>query len=129
MLFLNIFSDIAYESEFSLQHSPYPLSGDLCEAVYLPENSACITLTDESVYEVNSDDFSNKMTDLEREKIKTAKQIEIDAREEAQRWLLIASDLHFRLEDIYSRAMDFEENERLILKTMEKIEIIFDEEK
>lgn len=40
---------------------------------------------------------------------------------EAKRWLTIASDIHFRLEKIYTKCMNFEHNEIIFEKTCKKI--------
>ena len=126
MLFLNSILNEALTLDYTIQSSPYPLSTELSEALFLPDTNIGVILSDSTDFDINSDDFSKKIGELELERIKKAEQIEEDARTEAQRWLGIACDLHFRLENIYSKAMRFEKNDDLLSTAIEDIEIIFD---
>ena len=48
------------------------------------------------------------------ERTRRAKEIKKTALEEAERWFSIASELHFRLEEIYGSAMDFHKNTEML---------------
>ena len=50
--------------------------------------------------------------------------VEADALEAAKRWFGIASDLHFRLEEIYKSCMNFERNEQISSEKIEEISAI-----
>ena len=60
-------------------------------------------------------------TPTENEISRTLAPMHSDLLSETQRWFGIASELHFRLEDIYSAAMDYTKNERNCELTIEKI--------
>ncbi len=130
MLFIGVVRDTAREEEISQQVSPYPLSNDLYEGIYLQDGIMGITLSESSAHaDLDANTFAKKLTDLDAERIKKAGAILRESEDEAIRWFKIASDLHFRLEDIYSRAMSFDENNKLLSKITEEIEIIFDKSK
>lgn len=112
-----------------IQLSPSPLCGYFCDAVYFPESKRCIKIAREKDGNLNSASFTRGIPDSEKESIKKAHELLEEAKQEAVRWFNIASDFHFRLEDIYSAAMIFEENEKSIIKTIEDIEILFDKDK
>ena len=70
-----------------------------------------------------------KLENSSLEKIRKAKEIIASTTDEAIRWFNISADLHFRLEEIYTQAMNFEKNDELISKIIKETEIIFDNEK
>jgi hypothetical protein len=61
---------------------------------------------------------SDALTD---ERTRTMRDIEASALESAKRWFKIASDLHFRLEEIYKTSMNFDQNEQIIVEKSEEI--------
>ena len=63
--------------------------------------------------DIDADEYVKQKSNL-KAMIKSADQIKSDALEAATRWFAIASDMHFRLEEIYSAAMDFQVNNEII---------------
>lgn len=99
-------------------HLPCALDPTVTDALYLPDNNIAITRSKSG--EIDADEFVTiPLTD--QEKIKKAKQIHMEALEEAKRWFAIASDLHFRLEEIYGQAMNFEIIDRIVDKKIIEI--------
>jgi hypothetical protein len=101
---------------YTVYHTP--LDEELTECIALPFDSVLICSSKNG--KVDSTEFI-KLNSLKQENIKKARQLTRDALDEAQRWFLVASDFHFRLEEIYSRAMDFEKNDMIFLKTWDEI--------
>ncbi len=100
---------------------PSALDPDLLEAIELVNQPLIIRCAYEGT--INSDDlFSIYKTDTER--IKKADYLKFEALEEAKRWFSIASDLHFRLEEIYSEAMNFEKNDAIFDRIVTEIDNI-----
>ena len=83
----------------------------------------CVT-THDGVETIDANEFIKNGFTLDKERIKKANEIHGDALTEAARWFMIASDLHFRLEEIYSRAMDFEKIDMLTEKKHDEMEKI-----
>ena len=85
---------------------PSPFSEKLTEAVYLSDED--ILISQSEIGEViDCGEFLSEGQSVLSEQAKTTEIIRNDALREAQRWLGIASDFHFRLEEIYSPSMDF----------------------
>lgn len=63
--------------------------------------------------DISSNEFIKTGSNL-MARVKCAKEVRMDSLEAAKRWFTIASDMHFRLEDIYSQAMNFQINNELI---------------
>ncbi len=117
-LFLSLCSRLLREKNIAFTHFPGALDHGVTDAVFIPE---CDLVVDRGVDgEINADDFVN-ISELDYECIKRARQLHRDALEEAQRWFGIASDLHFRLEEIYGRAMDFRIIDGIFDQTMQEI--------
>ena len=55
-------------------------------------------------------DVSSLYSLAEKECLKVSRKVYSDCMKEAERWFSIASDFHFRLEDIYTKTMDFNKN-------------------
>ena len=89
----------------TLLHSPFT-DTDL-EGLYFKEAGVLVTLTDAPDCDINASDFFSVAPD-ESECIRVAGQLRGYALDEAARWFGIASDLHFRLEKIYTAAMSFD---------------------
>ena len=96
---------IGVGAQCTLLHSPF--ADDDLEGLYFKESDTLITLTDSIECDVNADEFFSLSPD-EGERIRVAGQLRGYALDEAARWFGIASDLHFRLEKIYTAAMCFE---------------------
>lgn len=97
---------------------PSPLRPDLPEAVVL--DKCLITAIGDDLSVVCSDEFfADSKTD--KEELKTISKIHDELLGEAIRWLTIASDIHFRLEDIYVKCVNFDQNEMIFDKISKKI--------
>ncbi len=113
--YITLLADYLERSNADITNFIFALDNTLSEAV-ASGGVAVVYGNSDNCY-TNADTFyKNNLVD--NEKIKEACVIRELALKEAQRWFSIASDLHFRLEDIYSRAMYFD-----------KINVIFDEKR
>jgi hypothetical protein len=97
-----------------------PLVPELSEGVYLKDTDVSFTFEGEGEL-IDASEVFSAPTETECERVRVARSVLRDATEEAVRWFGIASDMHFRLEEIYSVAMDFEKNDRMLAETQEKI--------
>lgn len=97
---------------------PTALSPDIYESIYLPKNDVLIGFIDSD--EVFDCDTLTAPAKLQAERFKVANNLMDFALNEAQRWFSIASDLHFRLEEIYSAAMDFSKNDYIFTEKMKE---------
>lgn len=104
---------------------PYPLSPNTVEAVYSKTGDTLYLTVSEGECDICADEFF-KGDRLAEERIRAARGIHSDALAEAERWLGIASDIHFRLEKIYSRCMSFERNDEALMYVCKKINKVFD---
>ena len=127
-LFMEAVVDSAREKGISLQLSPSPLDRSLFDTVYVPKEKIGIYISAENA-DINADDFIFSACNKDYCALSKTNEIIEISKDEAVRWFKIASDIHFRLEDIYSQAMDFSKNDITISKTIEEIEIIFDKNK
>lgn len=116
-MFLNICYDILKEKKADFIHLPSVLNPSLTEAIYIPNKDIVITLGDG---QINASEYC-PISPLEREQIRTAGKIHDQALDEAKRWFAIASELHFRLEEIYGEAMNFERNDKIIQEKIPEI--------
>lgn len=112
---VDLFLDCCYEAlkckNARFVHLPCALDPTVTDALYLPDNNIAIARSESG--EIDADEFVTlPLTDQER--IKKAKQLQRDSLDEAKRWFAIASDLHFRLEEIYGQAMNFEIIDQII---------------
>lgn len=95
------------------------------EGVFLHETrTAYIIGADGEALDLSELCSSDKRVDSEGAKL--LKRIESDSLCEASRWFGIASDFHFRLEEIYSRSMNFDKNEEIIGRKLEEIYAILE---
>ncbi len=123
MLLLSEISNHLSSLGISRTEFPTALSPDYLDAIYIPSCDTAFVLNGDGI---NVDELISKYTDYDSERIKSARGIRDIALTEATRWFAIASDMHFRLEDIYSRAMSFEKNELLLAKKLEEIDNILE---
>ncbi len=99
---------------------PSPLSDGETEAIYFKSSKTAIVAKSADDCVINADElFLKDDTDSERSRV--AKQIRGFALEEAARWFGIASDIHFRLEEIYTSAMRFEGMDKIYSEIMQKL--------
>ena len=96
---------------------PSPLSDAETEGLLFCEQRISIVAASTADCAVNADDiFENSATDKER--ARAAVQLHRYALDEAVRWFGIASDMHTRLEEIYTSAMRFEEMDKIYESVM-----------
>ncbi len=120
-MILDVFCQVLSEKNTSFTRLICPKNTGTTDAIYI--HDCALSVVRGLTGAINADSFiSDKKYD--KEQIRTAKTIKHDALEEAKRWFNIASDFHFRLEDIYTRAMDFDKNNDLIQKKLIEIENI-----
>ena len=99
---------------------PSPFDKEVVEAIYLPASSVLISAVDAGE-PINLEFCQDEKSAVSGEGARRAAAIMRDALSEAERWFAIASDLHFRLEEIYSRAMNFDKNDALYENCLDKI--------
>ena len=101
-----------YFTERSLEiiHFPTALDPKLTDAIYLPSEDILLYYSDHG--DVSADEFFN-LSQIDTERMKKAHFIRSEALDEAKRWFQIASDIHFRIEEIYGQAMNFETIDRV----------------
>ena len=80
-------------------------------------------VTDKDYFDIDTGKLS-VLSPLDKERIKTSEYMKNVALDESIRWFKVASDIHFRLEEIYGRAMNFEKNDLILCKILEEIKNI-----
>ena len=119
-LFMSMLYQALSDMSADMTVCPSPFDKEIIEAIYLPRESVYISL--DSGGEAidlpccDTEDFA-----LCEEGLRVGESIFRDAISESERWFSIASDLHFRLEEIYKRAMNFDKNDALCDKLIIKI--------
>ena len=113
-LILSKLCELICDAQIGIIHFPNPLDTALTDAIYIPSKKIGITLggTGEAIDISDADVISELMS----EKTRIAQNLHDSALHEAQRWFDIASDIHYRLEAIYSKSVDFS-----------KVDAIYDE--
>jgi hypothetical protein len=120
-LFLNEFGNVLKENDIPFIHLPMALE---------PQQTDCIFIRGGGIllcYEIDGDINTNELLSarsIENEQIKCAESIIKIAKEEAKRWFNIASDFHFRLEEIYIQAMHFDKIDKIIEDKIKEIRLI-----
>ena len=122
-IILNCFSEYLISKGYSFYRFLHVLSPSDTDAIFIKEAKTIITKND--IPDIASEEYFN-LTPYDFERMKCAYTIHDMALEEAKRWFNIASDLHFRLEELYSSAMDFTKNNDILLKKSEEIRTILD---
>ncbi len=102
---------------------PYSFNDNLIDGIIL-ESSKTIVGLNEDGETINLDEYKRTAPSVFKEYYKFAEQIYSNSMNEAERWFKIASDMHFRLEKIYSASMNFEENTELTESVTNKINSI-----
>ena len=111
------------DNAVSFTYFPSALSPTHIDAIYIPSISTAFSIG-ENGNAINAEELLLPSYKLCSEQIKVARTINEMAIAEAARWFAIASDFHFRLEEIYSEAMDFEKNDAICNKILEEIKNI-----
>ena len=101
---------------------PSATDGSLIDGVILNGGKTALLTGEGGAAIDTSKIISEEPADKERARV--AEEIYKTAMLEAERWFKIASDFHFRLEKIYTGAMNFEENDKIFVSCREKIENI-----
>lgn len=121
-LFMSVLVDLLRYKNVDFIRLPFALSPDRTEGVYLPTSGLLIKC--DAGNDLNADEFiiQNQLID---ERLRCAKFEKDTLLKESKRWFAIASDLHFRLEDIYSKSMQFDIMDDIIAdKTAEILQIL-----
>ena len=124
-VFLNFCKSVLEEKNANMTRFPSALNSNYTDAILLSDISLAIVRSDD--FEIDADEYIS-LSPIETEQIRTAKALRIDSLDEARRWFTIASDIHFRLEKLYTAAMNFEKNNQLITKTIEEITTIIEKD-
>ena len=111
-MFLNQLKDALIGNCANLVLFPSPLSSDELDAIYLPDERIGITLKGGSEI-INASEFVNDDSSVLGEQLRVAIKHKAEALNEAERWFAVASDIHFRIEEIYGEAMNFDKNDEL----------------
>ena len=122
-ILLDCFTDYLVFHNIDFRLFPYALSPKQTDALYIPDAKIGI-VKGENPDIISEEYFNSSPYDMER--VKTARTIYNIAMEEATRWFNIASDIHFRLEEIYSSAMNFEKNDEILYNKSNEIRNILD---
>ena len=118
-LFMNQVSDTLSLRSANLTVSPSALEKDDTDALFIGGEDISISrISGGEVIDLSEFSVSDALTD---ERTRTMRDIEASALESAKRWFKIASDLHFRLEEIYKTSMNFDQNEQIIVEKSEEI--------
>lgn len=121
-LFLDFCIDFLRKKGCDFVNFPSPLDFSHSDGIFIQENDFLIIPSLNG--EINADKFIGRCSDTEC--IRQAKSMHREALEEAKRWFSIASDFHFRLEEIYSRAMNFEKNDEILSQKLIEIKNILE---
>ncbi len=122
-LFLDCCFDVLKQKNTHFTHMPFALESQHTEALLIPQKSLLLCFGKDG--EINTDELSYPIS-IEKEQIKCAESVINISKEEAGRWFAVASDLHFRLEEIYSQAMNFEEIDGITEEKTKEIRFILD---
>ena len=122
-IFMKIIYEKLVEKGINMTQFKAVLSPDDTDAILIDQDKTAIARNEDG--EICADEFLN-LSPADQERIRTAKRTHVELLNEARRWFAIASDMHFRLEEIYGEAMDFERNNRLITENINKIQIILE---
>ena len=122
-IFLGLCRDFLETKNANYIHFPSSLDTRKTDAIYLVDSKIAIVRGED--YDINADSFLiNSPADDERTRV--ANRIYAEMLEEAKRWFVVASDLHFRIEEIYGKAMNFEINNIILNEKIRQIENILE---
>ena len=102
----------------TIEEFPSPLDPKALEGITTYEKLYITQSNDE--HDISSDVFFD-ISKKDEEEIRNITKVHDDMICEASRWLHIASDIHFRLEDIYVHCMNFNHNQVIFDKICKKI--------
>ncbi len=99
---------------------PSPFDKNKTEALYHTESKTAYVIGGNGE-KIQAEKYFTVKDKTDAERIRVLEEIYNSSIKESERWFNIASDMHFRLEDIYSRAMNFDINNKIL---GEKLSII-----
>ena len=120
--FLKSCADYLINNQVNITLFPTAKDPECFDAILLESTRILIIQSEEG--EINGSDFLN-LSSLDKERCRLAEELKKELLIEAARWFKIAAELHSSLEDIYSAAMDFSKNDRIISDIYAKIDRIF----
>ena len=121
--YLNLLSEYLYRYGVEFIHCVNPLDGEATEAVYIPSLSIFVSCR-EGGTEIELYDAMTSLTESEKESLRIGEEIYNRAIFEGERWFRIAADLHARLEEIYTSAMNFDLVDNIFNKTLKEISVL-----
>ena len=98
-----------------------PLDENITEKIYIKRERVMIKRGSNNAIDLN---HLIQTASSMAESAKACLSIRDQALDEASRWFSIASDIHFRLEEIYGEAMNFNKNQEIIREKIPEIENI-----
>lgn len=104
---------------------PSPLDADCIEALYLPSQKVGFVMGGDGEV-IDAEVLLPTLNKTDGECMKKTAEIEESSLFEAMRWFAIASDFHFRLEEQYIRAMNFQENDKIYEEKILQIDNIIE---
>jgi hypothetical protein len=122
-LFLNEFGNVLKENDIPFIHLPMALDPQQTDCIFIRGGGILLCYGIDG--EINTNELLSACS-IENEQIKCAESIIKIAKEEAKRWFNIASDFHFRLEEIYIQAMHFDKIDEIIEDKIKEIRLILD---
>ena len=103
---------------------PCPLDDKKSEAILFCDTGVCFDVYGNGE-EINTSDFLSQ-SKISTEQIKSMEFMENESLKQAERWFNIASEMHFRLEEIYSQSMDFTKNDIILEEKKAELSELFD---
>ena len=122
-IFLKIIYEKLVEKGINFTQFKAVLSPDDTDAILIDQDKTAIVRSADG--EICADEFLD-LSPADQERTRTARVTHAELLDEARRWFAIASDMHFRLEEIYGEAMNFEKNNKLIEEKNRQIENILE---
>jgi hypothetical protein len=121
--FLELCRDYLATKNANYIHFPSALDPRQTEALYLIDSKIAVIRGEDC--DVNADIYLSS-SPADNERVRAASRIYGEMLEEARRWFSIASDIHFRLEEIYGSAMNFDNNNAMLDEKIRQIENILE---
>ena len=109
-IFIDSLVEFLFSKGIPFTRFPIPLNPQLTEGIYIQDSDYLIVKSINP--DINADEFILP-DNVHLERTKRAKEIKETSLLEAQRWFSIASEMHFRLEEIYGHAMNFSKNDEI----------------
>lgn len=120
--FIKACADYLIKDQVNITLFPSAKDPEYFDAILLEKARILIIQSEEG--EINGNDYLN-LSSLDKERNRLAEELQKELLIESARWFKIAAELHFSLEDIYSAAMDFSKNDRIVSEIYAKIDRIF----